>query len=698
MIGSSTTRGRPLPIGASRAANGINFAVISRHATDVSLVILPEAGGSKPIAEFPLHPKQNRTGDHWHIRIDGLPSVFCYGWRVNGPSGSHHRFDRTRLLVDPCATTLSNGAHWGRHSEEDPERTQRRSLYARGQSFDWGDDAPLQTPAEDSIIYEVHVRGFSQHGTSAVAHPGTFRGLVEKIPYLQWLGITAVELLPVFEFDENDCPFTNPYTGEKLTNYWGYNPIAFAAPKSAFASSGVQHQQDQEFRDMVCAFHEAGIEVLLDVVFNHTGEGDDRGRTFHFRGLDNELFYLLDDQGRYLNFSGCGNTLNCNHPVVRELILECLRYWVTDMHVDGFRFDLASILGRDRQGNIMANPPAIEMIADDGILAGTKLIAEPWDAGGAYQVGRFPFGDRWAEWNDRFRDDIRRFWRGDPGMTGLLASRLSGSSDIFAHGGRGPRHSVNYITSHDGFTLHDLVSYNEKHNEANGEGNRDGHHDNCSWNSGVEGDTTDPKVLRLRQVRAKSMMATLLLSQGTPMILAGDEMLRTQGGNNNAWCQDNAISWLNWDLQKTNAGFLRFTRELIWLRRKHPVFRRQEYFQGVVKSYSADVRWHGLQPEKPDFSENAQHLAFTLDGRHHGRRDQLGGQPDHDFYIAMNGSTEPKTFLVPKNPTARRWRQLIDTSAESPRDFFTDFSGSVVEPGIGLITPPFALVVLISEA
>jgi glycogen operon protein len=690
----STVRGRPLPLGASRAPAGVNFAVLSRHATAVTLVVFPETGGHAPLAEFPLDPRTHRTGDHWHVRVQGLPEAFEYGWRVDGPKGGEHRFDPTRLLLDPFATTLSGGAVWGT-CEADPERTARRSLFARHHAYDWADDAPLHTPPEDSVIYEVHVRGFTRHPASGVAHPGTFRGLMEKIPYLKWLGVTAVELLPVFEFDECDCPFTNPLTGERLVNYWGYNPIGFAAPKAAYAASGRENGEDAEFRDLVKALHAAGIEVILDVVFNHTGEGDDRGRTYHLRGLDNGLYYLLDADGKYLNYSGTGNTVNCNHPAVREQILTCLRYWVTDMHVDGFRFDLASVLGRDRQGHIIPNPPAVEMIADDGILANTKLIAEPWDAGGAYQVGGFPFGHRWAEWNDRFRDDVRRFWRGDPGFAALLASRLSGSADIFGGNARGPRHSVNFVTCHDGFTLADLVSYDRKHNEANGEGNRDGHNDNCSWNSGAEGETTDPAILKLRLRRAKSLVATLLLAQGTPMLLAGDELLRTQRGNNNAWCQDSDLGWVDWGLQEANAGFVRFVRELIWVRRKHPVFRRRTFLQGDLTPLTADVRWHGRKPNLPDFGPDSHFVAYTLDGRFHGR-DDLTADPDRDFYVALNGGRDEVRAAVPPSPTGRRWRRLLDTAADSPNDIFPDSSGGVVKPGSLITVAPFAAVVLLS--
>ena len=688
MADFDTARGRPLPLGASRAPDGVNFAVLSRHATAVTLVLFPEGGGTTPLATVPLDARTHRTGHHWHVRVAGLPDVFQYGWRVDGPKGGEHRFDPTRLLLDPFANTLSHGAVWGGSKETDPERTARRSLFTPHHAYDWEGDAPLRTPAEDSVIYELHVRGFTRHGSSGVKSPGTFRGLIEKIDYLKWLGVTAVELLPVFEFDEQDCPFTDPATGEKLLNFWGYNPIGFAAPKASFAASGKEHGQDDEFRDLVKALHAAGIEVILDVVFNHTGEGDDRGRTYHLRGLDNSLYYLLDGKGRYLNYTGCGNTVNCNHPAVREQILTCLRYWVTDMHVDGFRFDLASVLGRDRHGSLIPNPPAVEMIADDGILAHTKLIAEPWDAGGAYQVGTFPFGHRWAEWNDRFRDDVRRFWRGDGGFAALLASRLSGSADVFGGNDRGPRHSLNFVTCHDGFTLNDLVSFNDKHNAANGEDNRDGHNDNCSWNTGAEGPTADPKVMKLRERRAKSMAATLLLAQGTPMLLAGDEMLRTQGGNNNAWCQDNDLSWVDWRLKEANGGFVRFVRQLIWLRRGHPVFRRREYLEGDLSPLTADVRWHGRKPNLPNFGPDSRFVAYTLDGRYHGR-DDLTADPDRDFYVAMNGGTEGVSATVPPSPTGRRWRRLFDTAADTPSDFFPDSAGPVVKLGSAITVAPW---------
>jgi glycogen operon protein len=740
-----------MPLGVSAGPDGHNFALLCRHGTRVTLVVLPDTGATEPRAEFNLHPKQNRTGDHWHIRVVGLPNTFCYGWRVDGPHDARTRFDPSRLLLDPAATMLSDGAGWASTCEVDPQRTHRRSLFHRGPRYTWGDDSPPLTPLEDSIIYEVHVRGFTCHPSSKVEHPGTFRGIIEKIPYLKWLGVTAVELMPVFEFDECDCPFSNPDTGQRLVNFWGYNPISFAAVKATFAANATSYGQNHEFRDMVRALHAAGIEVILDVVFNHTGEGNDQGRTFSFRGLDNELYYLLDDAGNYLNYSGCGNTVNCNHPVVRDLIMTCLRYWVGDMHVDGFRFDLASILGRDRRGQVMVEPPVIESITEDGVLADTKLIAEPWDAAGLYQVGDFPFGRRWSEWNGRYRDDVRRFWRGDAGFVNALASRIGGSSDLYQRSGRLPRHSVNFITSHDGFTLRDLVCYNDKHNRANGENNRDGSNDNNSWNCGVEGETNDPAIVAIRLRQAKNMMTTLLLSQGVPMLLAGDEFLRTQKGNNNAWCQDNDIAWVDWTLAQEHADFLRFVRELIWLRKRHPVLRRRRFFSGEFKRAEpaptsrgitepehtdpgpfpptgpvrpeeaglsgvwrmadlmkasapalpppglGDIHWHGVDVHQPDFSQYSRSLAFALDGRFTSREHDSDYRIDTDFYVAMNAWREPLRFRIPPAPTRRKWHRVIDTSLASPNDFIPEGEGPVVAPGEGYPLPPFATLVLVSE-
>ena len=493
-------------------------------------------------------------------------------------------------------------------------------------------------PLEDTIIYELHVRGYTIDPSSGVRYPGTYAGLTEKIDYLKWLGITAVELLPVDEFDENDCPFVNPLTGERLKNYWGYNPISFGAPKAAYAAYPERSEPWDEFCGMVGAFHRRGIEVILDIVFNHTAEGGGGGPTYNFRGLDNSLYYMLDDRGRYLNFSGCGNTFNSDHPVVRNYIVACLRNWVSEAGVDGFRFDLASVFGRDRRGNVVVNPPAVNRISEDSLLYGTKLIAEPWDAAGLYQVGTFPGGARWSDWNGRYRDDVRRFWRGEPGMTSALATRLCGSDDLYS--GRGPLHSINFLCCHDGFTLYDLVSYNDKHNEANGEGNRDGNDANWSWNCGAEGPTTDPAVNRLRERQARNLMATLLISQGVPMILGGDEFLRTQKGNNNAWCQDNSTSWVDWTLKDRNAGFLRFIQKHDRLSQGAPILRRRTFFTGGAEGGPPEILWHGVEPAHPDFSRTSHALAFALDGRCCDRP----GIVDRDLYVAMNSGSKRARF------------------------------------------------------
>ncbi len=663
-------------------------------------LVLTPLDTDEALAEIPLDPIRHRTGDHWHILVAGLPPVFRYGWRVDGPRGSTHRFNPDNVLLDPSSTALADGATWGGNgaaasagAKGAKRGTSRRSLFLR-RPYDWSEDAPPLTPLEDSIIYELHVRGFTCHPTSCVAHPGTFAGLVEKIPYLQKLGVTAVELLPVHEFDEDDCPFTNPLSGEKLRNFWGYNSISFGAPKAAYAATGPAHGQVTEFRDMVRAFHRAGMEVILDVVFNHTGEGDDRGRTYSFRGLDNELYYMLGSGGNYLNFSGCGNTVNCNHPIVRDLILNCLRYWVAEMHIDGLRFDLASVFGRDSKGNVLLEPPIVEMIAEDGVLAGTKLIAEPWDAGGLYQVGGFPFGRRWSEWNGRFRDDVRRFWRGETGFVGTLATRLCGSADLYEPAGRTPIHSVNFLSCHDGFTMWDLVSYNRKHNDANGESGRDGSDDNFTWNCGTEGPSLDPGIIRLRKRQAKNLLATLLLAQGMPMILAGDEFLRTQRGNNNAWCQDNSLSWIDWGLADKHKDFLRFTTMLIALRKRHTALRRRTFFRGTGPNNDLrpDIIWHGTAPFQPDFTAASLTLAYCLDGT------QTDRELDRDFYIACNSWCEAINFRIPPSPTGRRWRRAIDTSLLSPLDILALDEGPLVAEDTTYPMMAHSLIVLISEA
>jgi isoamylase len=649
------TRGSPLPPGATPTPGGVNFVLLCRHGTAVWLVLSEPCSG-EIYAEIPLDRLYNRTGDHWHVRVDGLPEEFCYGYRVDGPGGDGHWFDPTVILHDPYTRALSCGRPWAAG-----DGLPRRSLMIESM-FDRERRLNPRTPLEDTIIYELHVRGYTAGTGSDVEFPGTYRGLAEKIDYLTKLGITAVELLPIDEFDELDCPFVNPMTGQRLRNFWGYNPIAFGAPKAAYAYNPERAAPMREFCEMVEAFHAAGLEVYLDVVFNHTAEGGYAGPTYNFRGLDNSLYYMLDQRGQYLNYSGCGNTFSSDHPVVRNYLLDCLQSWVAEARVDGFRFDLASVLGRDRHGNVLVEPPVIRRISEDSLLQDTKLIAEPWDAAGLYQVGTFPGESRWSDWNGRFRDDIRRFWRGDPGMTSALATRICGSDDLYA--GRGPLHSINFICCHDGFTLGDLVSYNQKHNEANGEGNRDGSDVNWSWNCGAEGPTDNPAVLQLRRQQARNLMATLLISQGVPMILAGDEFLRTQQGNNNAWCQDNPLGWVDWSLWETHADFLRFSRLMIAMRRGHPVLRRRTFFSGERAGQPPEIVWHGVEPSRPDFGHHSRALAFALDGR----RTDRPGVIDRDLYVAFNAWREPLGFRIPASPSGRPWRRAVDTALPAPED------------------------------
>ncbi len=664
-----TSQGSPLPLGATITPDGINFAIFSRHAESVCLVlgIKDEQKRAERIT-IKLDSKMNKTGDIWHILVSDVPAYVRYGWRLSGPwepKTSGLAYNSDLILIDPHAKELRSPP-WGQ-----PHLGAGQQTFALipDKSYDWEGDRPLNIPLQDSIIYELHVRGFTFHPSSKCRSRGTFQGITQKIGYLKRLGITAIELMPVTEFDETDCPFVSPVAGTRLRNYWGYSPLSFFAPKPAYADNS-PHPLN-EFRDMVKALHKAGIEVILDIVFNHTAEGGWDGKTGSFRGIDNPIYYLLDPWTKaYLNFSGCGNTCNCNHPIVRSLIIDALHWWVMDMHVDGFRFDLASILGRDQQGHVLSNPPMVEMIAEDPILANTKIIAEAWDAAGLYQVGHFSDHYRWAEWNGRFRDDVRMFMNGAAGLTGTLATRIAGSSDLYQHNGRRPCNSINFITSHDGFTLADLVSYNEKHNFANGEGNRDGDNHNLSWNSGIEGPTEDKKVLQLRSRRIRTMAVILLLSQGVPMLVAGDEFGRTQQGNNNAWCQDNEISWINWQLAAKNRGQLRFFRKLICLRRSYSIFRRAEFFEVSRPDRppsSQEIIWHGLQPNQPDWSEQSCVLAFLLKDIH------PGDDGDSNFFIMLNGQPDQAAlFTVPETATVGKrcvWKKIIDTGLAAPADF-----------------------------
>lgn len=666
--------GRPLPLGVSEYRGGFNFSVISRNATAVFLELYGQSADSEPLLVFPLDPAIHRTGDIWHARLTGISCGQLYAYRAEGPYDPEngHRFNRNRVLLDPYAAALVGTEHWDFEKAQDyaphasrghwlPSGTDNARWAPKcavvDKQFDWQNDRPPKHPWADTLIYETHVRGLTLHPSSAAKHPGTFLGVIEKIPYFKELGVTAVELMPVQEFNENEIARNNPLTGEKLRNYWGYNTVSFMAPKESYGTGGAPSIQVNEFKTMVRELHKAGIEVILDIVFNHTAEGNAWGPTLNFRGLENSIYYMLEPgTNHYRNYSGCGNTLNCNHPVVRTLIMDSLRHWVAEMHVDGFRFDLASVLGRDKDGEILSNPPLLERIAEDPLLRDTKLIAEAWDAGGAYQVGVFP-GQRWSEWNGQFRDDVRKFWRGDPGMVGKFASRICGSSDLYERSGKAPLNSINFITCHDGLTLHDLVTYSRKHNEANGEENRDGTSDDYSANYGVEGETTNPEVNRVRLKQMKNMLATLFLSRGVPMLLGGDEFGRTQKGNNNAYCQDNEISWVDWKLLKRNAELLRFTRHMIAFRRGQAVLRAEKFYTGE------DIEWLAPAGEAMDWHSEKNVLGCLL---HTGKED--GSSDQHALCFLFNADQAPASFELPRTPKGFRWFLAADTEEPSPRD------------------------------
>jgi glycogen operon protein len=707
-------RGSPLPLGATLRRGGINFAIFSRNATSANLVLFaPQT--EDPALEFPLDARFHRTGDVWHIFVRGLDPGVEYAWRMDrrpNDAPQLHRFDPQALLLDPYAHDVTGGEIWGEGPRCTPHRrNQRRCLLVSG-DFDWQFDAPLNIPLADTILYELHVRGFTRHNSSDVKQPGTFAALAEKIPYLTSLGVNAVELLPVFEFEEADHAFADPATRRPLLNFWGYNPISFFAPKASYAAARERSAEIREFKEMVRAFHAAGIEVILDVVFNHTAEGDVRGPTLSFRGIDNETFYIVDPvTGAYHNYTGCGNTLNCNHPVVRDLVIDALRYWVIEMHVDGFRFDLASILGRGRHGEVLANPPLLERIAADPVLSSTKLIAEAWDAAGLYQVGSFPSWGRWAEWNGKFRDDIRRFLRGEEGFAQAVALRLAGSPDLYRDDPRNPYHSINFVTCHDGFTLADLVSYNAKLNDANGESNADGTNDNFSWNCGTEGASSDQEILRLRRRQQRNFATLLLLAQGVPMLLAGDEFGRTQRGNNNAYCQDNDISWLDWRLAEDNRELLRFFQRLIAFRKANSLVRTPRYFEwkdstaalspaAPPSAISPFLTPHGVKLFQPDWRPCSHSFALHF-------FDPKVERGCMNLYLAANAYWEPLPFQLPSPysplpqssspiPRSVSWLRFVDTSLASPNDIADPGKETVVPAASAYSVGPRSIVVLFS--
>jgi isoamylase len=650
---------RSAPLGATVCPGGVNFSLFSRKASNVQLLFFDHADDASPSRIVTLDSEKHRTYHYWHIFVPGLGPGQIYAYRVCGPfdPGNGLRFDPTKCLLDPYGRGVVAPEDYSRSAAENKGEntaTAMKSVVVDPASYDWEDDAPLRRPSSQTVIYEMHVKGFTQNPNSGVPADirGTFRGLIEKIPYLQNLGITAVELLPIFQFDPQDCP-------PGLVNYWGYAPVSFFAPHQAYSSRRDPLGPADEFRDMVKALHRAGIEVLLDVVFNHTAEGNHSGPTISFRGIDNTAYYVLEqDRSRYANYSGTGNTLNANHSIVRRMILDSLRYWVQEMHVDGFRFDLASILARDSSGRVLSNPPVLWDIESDPNLAGTKVIAEAWDAAGLYQVGSF-VGDSWKEWNGHFRDDVRTFLRGDDGSLRRFADRLAGSHEIYRHKEREAEQSVNFVTCHDGFTLNDLVSYNQKHNDANGESNRDGADDNRSWNCGVEGPTDDPEIERLRNRQVKNFLTVTVLSFGLPMLLMGDEVRRTQLGNNNFYCHDNETNWFDWSLLEKHQDVHRFVRLLLarrMLRDTRPELKRLT----LTQLLSNLKGWHGTRLNQPDWGHHSHSVALSAE------------LPKENLlaHCIFNAYWEPLEFELPpiRGAAKNHWKRWIDTSLESPQD------------------------------
>lgn len=672
------SEGRPENLGATPTGNGVNFAVYSKNADRVVLDLFDSPDSKVPSFSVELDPVKNRTGAVWHVFIEGLSAGSLYLYRVDGPYNppEGHRFNFNKYLFDPYAKAFTPGSVFKSYNKQ-------RDLGLAGVEngklsdlsgfpkcvvvddikFDWQGDKPLNYPLSEAIIYEAHLKGYTASETSGVSFPGTYKGFIEKIPYLKELGVTSVELMPVFEFDENENRAENPKTGETLSNYWGYSTIGFFAPKTSYSSDKTPGGSVKEFKELVRSMHKAGLEVILDVVFNHTAEGNEHGYTFCFRGFENSTYYMLPENSKqyYHNFSGCGNTVNASHPVTTRFILECLRYWVSEMHVDGFRFDLAAALCRDQKSYMQAFPFLTNAISEDSILCNTKIIAEPWDCGGGYLVGGFP-GGRWSEWNDRFRNDIRRFVRGDEGVSTAAATRIAGSSDLYNHSGRNPSASINFVSCHDGFSLNDVVSFNGKHNDENGENNRDGTDDNNCYNHGYEGITVNPKIEGLRLKKLKNFMICLMVSQGVPMFAAGDEFRKTQGGNNNAYCQDNETSWINWNFENKNSELLDFTKKAIKLRKEHPVFRRKNFFSGS----KAEIEWYDSDGRNPDWSKMKRFLAFKLIG---SSVVDSEGKPDNDFYIAGNTDIYDITITLPSLPKEKNWHFVADSSISGNDSF-----------------------------
>lgn len=655
--------------GAVAIPGGVNFTIHTHGATSCELLLFHRKA-EEPYAVIPF-PESYRIGFCYSMIVFDLDiEEFEYAYRLDGPYDEKKglRFDKNKILLDPYARAVTGQSQWG-HVNNAQHGYRARVVQS---NFDWGDQRHHSIPMEDLIIYELHVRGFTMDESSGVKHHGTFEGLREKIPYLKELGVNAVELMPIFEFDEmRDVRLIDE---NELIDFWGYNPVSFFAPNTSYCSSMEYNREGLELKTLIKDLHDNGIEVILDVVFNHTAEGNEFGPCFSFKGFDNNIYYMLTPDGHYYNFSGCGNTLNCNHPVVRDMILECLRYWVIEYRVDGFRFDLASILGRNDDGTPLSQPPLLRSLAFDSILGNVKLIAEAWDAGGLYQVGSFPSWKRWAEWNGRYRDDMRRFLKGDDLLAQTAAARITGSPDLYDLAYRGGNASINFLTCHDGFTLYDLYSYNQKHNEANGWGNTDGADDNNSWNCGVEGETDDPAILVLRKRLMKNACAVLLCSRGTPMFLSGDEFADTRYGNNNPYCQDNLISWLDWSLLKKNKDLFDFFQYMIQFRKDHPVIRKdlEPSYLGVPA-----MSTHGLTPDETNFSGDSHVVCVRFAGYNEAT------QKEDLVYLAVNSGWFPVTLTLPELPEHYKWKVAVNTG-DPKCQFFHKNSMPTVESKIFL--------------
>jgi isoamylase len=674
--------GRPVPLGATVTTEGIGFALVAAAAARVWLVVWD---GDERRHDLELEPGRHRTGDVWHVGLGGARAPLAYAWRVDAGGETRVGPGDGRLLLDPYCRAVIGAERWG----EPP--TLRRCLALPPLELLAETTRPRIEPSE-RVIYELCVRGFTAHPSAGAAEPGTYRALIAKLPHLVALGVTTVELMPLAEWDELEPRLPDPTTGERQRNLWGYSPIAFCAPKAGLAASAAETPGGQvaELRELVEACHAAGLEVIVDVVFNHTAERDGLpgDPVFSWAGIDRRLYYATDEAGRFLDATGCGNTLAAARPRVADLLTDALRVWATEIGVDGFRFDLAAALTRDVDLAPLADPPLLRQIESEPALAGRLLVAEAWDAGGLYRVGDFARRGRWGEWNDRFRDDVRRFVRGEPGMAAALATRLAGSEDRFGDAPQGPLASINYVTCHDGPTLADLVAYERKHNLRNGEGNRDGPGARFAWNCGVEGDTDDPVVLALRERQIRNLLTLLFLAQGVPMLLAGDEMGRTQQGNDNAWCRDDEIGWVDWADAARNAGLLRFTRELIAFRRAHPVLRRGTFLtgRGTQERPRPDVEWHGTRLHRPDWGKAARALAMHLAGEH-------APAPDCDVYLAANAGRGASTFELPEPPVGERWLRVVATWVEAPRDLLEPGQEEMV-PGPTVVVPAHSCVVL----